>query len=1119
MNIFRPSFEDYLKNITDGTNDSIIESILLEMPLKPISFQDKDGNYGEKHHVLSTLPIFMDWDDIYYLYQFPENLWIEALTHRYTKILYDAKKNQNYQDIQDISLKKNAKTHIFFQRNTFGTKLVDKMERTVDVDHFMNAKEKTPEGKKSYEDKFKANRDAKIDMGGYMGVDMSDPIKTDVTEDMWATKGMMGPHADNVRQLVTAWVKASSHGLLGDTKEYSDNHQTFKASGGPAADRELSVLNKSKLEQIKNEMIAAGAVPFIINQNGSVRYDNVTVIGKKNDLPVYLINKGKYPISIEKSTGLPVLLPGKGIDSESNKKYEDLHKQELNLSKVDLDTVKAAESRKKKIDELNKTINDSTSTEKQIKAAKTALKDLGIHISFDELLKEKGVNPKLIDDEDLKGLKIEFIRKLHSKYREVASKAKSYDNYDWNMHRFNVDKEPHDPLQTGVANPFELGKDKYGSLENKVTKYGTYEPNNQSKSMIHGEEGDWEKYFKDIFSVSNSDGGESFKTKFGLSSEEAQEIKKESENYLRAVGRKLTSDPEVISYLKLNSSNAQSVLSSFILLKNALVQKGVLNKSATSITDRAAPKALLDGFNELKSVSEKLSNFEEELETGFSKSDIQKGVEMKISRVPDKLLKLILEANKYWIILNAENYIKRNLGESIFVKLKKIFQNPRSTSALEKYKTLLNAKEEVKSASGNYLGSIAQLSFGNEDAEIGGGEKVGTRRLRASKDRYTASTTSSDDEQEDRAIGVKDDIEGIDAAIDRGESPTADTLSQYADAETGDRRIAGDWDAKEVNSLVNAFFGEVGKSNFRKFRPNSDSVTHRIGHNISTMYDLMQEEAERAKKRTVTNSKQLELSNKTSVSAQEIQMLKGINDSLGLYNFLVAFHKRKKTIKGTPEQWAKERIESILKGSKMTPSNSIEDIAIGMRYQPGDESEREAVKLYQRIEAESGTDQEVSDKIVEMSKKVNSSPNSELAKAIVDRMRILNHEPPIFDTYKMAASESDVVPVVKLSSRTTHNIQKVANKFDAASSAVPKASVPSNDSSVPKSAGRLRGLIAAQASGSDVVQKPIVQPSTPQTPLTQQPSPSAVEPPKTNPVAERLAAMRAKAAAKMREQQ
>ena len=30
MNIFKPSFEDYLKNIINGENDSLIESILLE---------------------------------------------------------------------------------------------------------------------------------------------------------------------------------------------------------------------------------------------------------------------------------------------------------------------------------------------------------------------------------------------------------------------------------------------------------------------------------------------------------------------------------------------------------------------------------------------------------------------------------------------------------------------------------------------------------------------------------------------------------------------------------------------------------------------------------------------------------------------------------------------------------------------------------------------------------------------------------------------------------------------------------------------------------------------------------------------------------------------------------
>lgn len=1089
MNIFKPSFESYLTNIFNKTNDSIVESVLLEMPLKPIRFQDPSGEYGEKHHVVSGgLPIFMDWYDIYYLYQFPEKLWVEALSLRYTKILYEAKKNENYKDIQDITLHNHGSTYIFKDRNTFGTQLVDKIERTVDTDHFMNAKDKTPENKQSYEDKFKANKDAKVDMGGYIGMDMSDIIKTDATGDLWTSKGMMGPNSDNIKQLVTAWVKSSSHGLLGDTEEYGNTYQTFSPTGGRASKRDLLVLNMPKLKEISRKMSATGAVPFVILANGSVFYKDVVVPnGTGNILKV--------------RAGLPVLLPGKAIDSETNKKYESLHTQEKRLSEVDLKSIKNVESYKKKLEEVQKEMQLAKSPYEK-EQAEDKINNLLVHVSFDEFMKEKGVDPKSINDDDLKDLKIEFMRKLYSQYKELGKKAKTYDNYDWNLHRFNVDRHPHDPLETGLDNPFELGDHKYGNLENKTAQkqFGIYNANKQSKSMIHGEEGDWEKYFKDIFSPSSVSGGQSFNSKFALSNKEAQEVQKEAEKYLRAVGRKLASNSEVVSYLGINSSNAQSVLSSFSLLKNALAQKGVLN----NLYDGSVPKMLQDGFKELKNVSEKLNMLEEEMQTGFSKSDIQLGVEAYLKRPhtsTSTVLKIVLDENKHWIIFNAENFVKRNLGESIFIKFKKILQNPQSFSALEKHKTLLGVKQEVRNLASNYASSISQLEF------VG----ILTRRKRAGKDnRSTTSMTSSDGERDDMDFGVIDDKDtrdnATDDAIDRGETLSPDTASQYAHSKFGDQRISGEWKEDDIDSFISSFFGEAGKSSERKFRPKSDSTAQRIGHNISTMHDLMQKEGERAAERARNalqiSAKQLELKNKASVTHQEMQMLRGINNSLELYNFLKAFHEKKK-LPGNSLDWAKNRIKSIFKNNKMTASNSPEDIAVGMRYQPADQAESEAVKLYQRMEVEAEDEQEISDKIVAMSKKVDSLPKPEFAKHVVDRLRILNKEPQIFDTYKMAASESDVVPNVDLKTKTKAAITRVGNKHANVLGTQATSAPPS---STGQSKTPLIDALRAKAAAAQQTQQTIPQPQATSVPQPQ--NPIASEPPKPISLADRLKARR-----------
>lgn len=1109
MNIFKPSFEDYLKNIMNGENDSLIESILLEMPLKPVRFQNDSGEYDdEQHHVVSTLPIFMDWDDIYYLYQFPSHLWKEANVYRYVNVIYNAKKHQKYEDIQDITLSASGTKYTFYRRNTFAKSLIDKIERTVDVEHFMNAKEKAPEGRKAYQDQFAKNKSANIDMGGYIGADMSDPIKTDFTGgDLWSSKGMMGPDAASLRQRTASWINASSHGMLGNVKEYGNTYATFSTNNKIVPSdknkegerpKQLLTVSPTKLQEIAGKMLQAGAVPFEILKTGKVYYKNVKVVGANNKVksggetePGKDIPGANYPSDRLKFSPIPILLPGKAIDSKSNEKYESLLAQEKNMHKVNSASVKNVESYQQEIDEINKDLqNGKYKGATEIDAAKRKIDQLMVHVSFDNFIKDKNLNPKSLTNEDLKDLKIEFERNIHSQYQDVGSKATSYDNYDWNFHRFNKERNNHDPLSVGLDNPFELGDLKFPKISHVTTKYGSYEPNKQSKSMIHGEEGDWEKYFKDTFGLQSSDSdGKSFKSKFGISSNEAQEIEREANKYLRAIGKKLSGDSEVVSYLKLNPSNAQSVLSSFSLLKEALTQKGVYDKRKNLILDNSIPKSLSDAFNELKNVEKSINILDEESKSGYSKSDIQVGIEMSLKKSSFtnlKVLKAIFEDNKSWIIINAENFIKRNIGEPQFLRFKKLIQNPGNTTSVQKYKILLDAKKEIQYLSQKYAESIMQLSFGD----------ILSRRGREGKDnRSTASMTASSDDASDMDFGVKDDIDSVDSRIDNSDDNSSDNFSQStADTRSMQR---GNWE-DDVNAFVNSFFGETGKSNVRKYRANSDSTAQQIGHNVSTLYTMMEEEGKRAAKRAEQTanitSKELEIKNKGSISRQEIQMLKGISNSLELYSFFINVHKSK-NLKGDSIAWAKERMNSVMKRNNLSiSSNDPKEIAMAMRYQPVDQAEHQAVTLYNKLEAESDDEQDLSDKIVDMSKKVSSTPNPEFAKHIIDRLRLLNQEPQIFDTYKIAATNSDVVQNVDLNKNVRDKLRNVVKKHGEA---IPGMSSSTQPVITPKQTTPVTPTPPQQQTAPT---QPVVTPKPP----VVTPSPQGVIPPASMSLADRM---------------
>lgn len=1015
--IERIPFKNFIQR---GFRSTLSESLLSEMPIKPIRFQNSTGEYEpEQYHVISNLPIFMDWDDIYYLYQFPPFLWLEAAVYRYNKVLYAIKKHSGTSDVQDISLSSHGVTYIFKQRNTFAKKLLDKIERTVDVEHFSSQKEKTPEGKSKYQADFERHGKEGKDMSGFIGADLSDPVKTDVTgDDLWTSKGFMGIDPATFRQRMQEWIEASSHGMLGDTSEYGNSYNTFKSGGGQNADKELLTANATALARIAGKMIAAGAVPFKILASGSVFYENVKVLNRSGKVS----SDGKFPEEKKDYTRIPVLLPGKAIDSASANAYEGLKTQYKNIKNINMSNVKDSDFAKRKIEEIRKGLNEGKYTTSLAKQnAKNEINKLMVHISFEEFLKQNSINPQEVKEGELDDLKNRFKRHLFQKKADIGRNAKAYDNYDWNFHRFNRERNSYDPVKTGVGNPFYLGDFKYDRLSDKTSRYGAYEANNQSRSMLHGEEGDWETHFKDIFGISDKESNEKiFKSRLGITQTETDEILREGEKYLSAIGRKLAANDEVVKFLEIDGQNAATILSSYDLITKKLAGK------VRSLSDESIPPILRIAISELKSVNKAMAELEEDSTTGFTKSDIQKGVESALSSSAISnltVLKTILAANKSWIILNSQNYIKRSLGEPSFIKLKKIFKNPKSFGTKEKFEALLDAKNTVFNLAKNYTYTISQLQFGSEDSLSG--EGILSRRKREGGDnKKTFTMTSSSDDNDDLDVGKADDDE---FSAEKG----MEALSASGDDKRIGQRV--DW-ADEANAFVDSFFGELGKSSARKWRPNSDSTTHKIGHNVSTMYELMKKEAEKAAQRVKqasnTNAKQLEVKNKSSVSHQEMQMLRSINNSLELFNFFVKIHKSK-GLKGDSTSWAKDRMLAVLSRNNISLNQEPKELATSMRYAPADNAERDAVSLYDRLESEADSEEDLSQKIVDLSKKVDAAPNPQLARHIVDRLRILNSEPPIFDTYKTAASTSNVdVPQVSLTGAGLRDkLRAVANKY------------------------------------------------------------------------------------------
>jgi len=810
-----PTYADYILSRENNAN-------LFEMPVPPTSFKDRDtGEFGDDVHVSTNAPMFMDREDIYYLYQFPRKYWTDAMYARYNRYLPQAKENPNFNDIQDVVITGHRGVRlVFHNRNTFAKHLVDKIERTVDVDHFKSSN-KTPQDYQQHQELLAKHRQNKVDMGGYMGATLSDPKRFKPNEDadeVLVFRGMVAPNKEVVGTVINKWMQGSSEGWLADLSKREHQRTKVKAAGGRGGGSELATFTGKSLDAIQAKMKEAGAVPFETDRNHMCVWPNVTVEAKSGTKRfAYFGGEIENPIQ---GSPLPVLFPGKEIHShdihahENEKKFleklKSMKGSDLQQIRGDLPAeIKALEDEiiRRDLARNWETEDQDESDERSDMLVKIEnLKSLNDYRSwFKNRHPGVEITPEAID----KSLG-EYQDVLKQKMQDRQLKSRKYDAYDWNVHRFNRSRNPHDPLNVGMGNPTKFGSRKYENItRGKTTGFGTFWPNRQSPSLIHGNKGDWEDKFKPFFGHGHDEVSNSFNLKSTINKVDQGEIERDTKTYLTKLAEKLIHNDEVINAFKLADSSSRNDAKMAFTNSKALLDllrqhftnvKLDKNGNISSQSSQDIPQILKIAYAEIKSTENNLAKIKEESEgESTNESAIATGVDRflksrYLAAAPD--LHFAMNAQRIQLIHNAEDVVRRMIGDSAFRHFSD--NQAKGVKGTEKYQQIIDLKAFIENASYNYAVRISQLDFG-----------AGTRRERDKMGRIGRKTVSSDAPT------------GENGKSSAGEVPDSAT-----------RRTAGEQDADP--RIVN---GVEGFNKRRLTRPSSDADTHVIGHNVKALYD------------------------------------------------------------------------------------------------------------------------------------------------------------------------------------------------------------------------------------------------------------------------------------------
>lgn len=1065
MFLIKPSFYQFVADKD--------KNLALEMAINPTRFRNDKGEYGDPQHVSVNAPIYFDWEDIYYLYQFPVYFWTQALKLRYNDYLFEAKKSGGKRDIRDVTLTGARGSQVTIKGiNTFASSLLDKIERAVDVNYFAQAG-KSKEEVQAYRDMAKKHGAEGKDLGGYYGMSLADPDVRKVGDDnVMYSRGFMFPGQNTIGKAIQNWLQGTSYGFL-NSEEHGDHdsHEVdYVTPGRKSEDAETKRVKAARggtLQQIVTKMQEVGAKPFKILSNSRVAWE--VVKHKKGGSSLTT-----YP---EGGAFLPMLLPAKSVRSGDvhahrrnaikAKTVEDMDRGDYDSIRGDLDSI----IRQK--DEDIQRRSAQTSRYKESKEGRMALKELNklkALKSFKEwFLKNKaGVQ---LTPENIENTSNEYVDMLEKERHDIVKNAQKYDAHGWNVHMFNRKREAHDPFKVGMENPLEIGGLTHPPIKGKNIGFGSFYPNKQSKYMLHGPEGQWEDEFRDYFGSGMDNTTGKIKLKVPFNQDDYTTLVKDAYDYKKMIAKKLATHKQFADYLnvdrsKLNDKEARKEiiknLSSPHYLMSIMKEKcpGVKFLKGKVILPEDAPDCMPAGlptaFRELVSVSDGMSDLKDQVTQGTTdKSAIMDGVNAYLGSTlvtyKPAGVKEALKEMRLLIAKNAENYIRRTIGESswqLYLNLKK-----SGATAGARYRQAKDLKEYIKRAAWRYCRELDQLNFG---------EDLDTRRLRS-----------------------KNTAKSYDAPMGDDGSSAAQTIS----ASDAARTQAGQTRALPKGSEL--FPDDAERNMFRGRRGKSDLATGHIAHSLDAFNKLIRTEIAKVESQVDSKANALrakaEERNGYVLTDSDVDLAKKVSGAAVVFNMFKQ-HFMQNNAKATDKdanKFAKEKMIEFLKNEKLIGPQEVGQLAsnnedelkrrirdriesVPSSHDPIAKSKLDPTELVAKQISELWDDAEKTkpEIIGEINKIYGRS--DEMSHRIADILSIIYNLPPKMDTYKLAAYEPQTtVPDVQI---PQEKIDQLARQL--AGVAVPAANATAANPYLAKKPDLVQAPLAPKPSPLAAFRKP-----------------------------------------------
>lgn len=412
----------------------------------------------QEHEERRKAAIWIDQDDIDYLYQFPPSFWSQAMAYRYGPLLFKAAKaadqGRQIKDVQHVPLK--YKGDIMFGNiDTRINHLHEKLTSDVD-DEWFSRSGKSDEEKEHYRQQG----------GGHAGFSLKDAQMSKKHKGLGASEGYVAVTMQVAQKRLAHLIKSIDEGWFGEKPGDAD-HRLVTFGGGGKSD--VWVHKPEEMSQLPGQGEKYGRD----SEGRRIWY--------------YHRKEKDKTVRKKRKEFLPVLKPAVMVDASSVRRHNSMMKQhkqiEANLDEHDFDLYLQAvnpstrQMLEREISEIDAYLNrqgkskehdkETRQDHRERRNRKSEIQDcIGAVDMAIELAKKDGKQRTDLENADTLREYLGLVsRQLHSGAKKTQKNATRYDQHDWNVHHFNPE---------------------YQNLHTSVTGFGTMNVNWNQRERVHG---------------------------------------------------------------------------------------------------------------------------------------------------------------------------------------------------------------------------------------------------------------------------------------------------------------------------------------------------------------------------------------------------------------------------------------------------------------------------------------------------------------------------------------------------------------------------------------------------------------------------------------------------------